>query len=89
MTSPASVTGTIPFKVPGLNKQCVTWYKVFGDLNSDKRPLIALHGGPGVGYVQATNAESCHHFNPKPYLFHISQIRSHNIKFPKSSILFL
>jgi len=52
MTSPKSTTGTIPFKVPGLDKECCTWYKVFGDLKSGVRPLIALHGGPGVGYVQ-------------------------------------
>jgi hypothetical protein len=51
MTSLSSVTGTVPFKVPGVDKECFTWYKIFGDLNSGKRPLIALHGGPGVGYV--------------------------------------
>jgi hypothetical protein len=51
MTSLTSTTGTIPFKVPGLDKECYTWYSVFGDLKSGVRPLIALHGGPGVGYV--------------------------------------
>ncbi|KAL0955742.1 hypothetical protein HGRIS_001958 [Hohenbuehelia grisea] len=25
-----------------------TWYQVTGDLHSGKRPLVALHGGPGV-----------------------------------------
>ncbi|PPQ86687.1 hypothetical protein CVT25_006762 [Psilocybe cyanescens] len=41
-------TGEIPFDVAAAGKPCKTWYKVFGDLNSGKRPLIALHGGPGV-----------------------------------------
>ncbi|TFY59299.1 hypothetical protein EVG20_g7843 [Dentipellis fragilis] len=39
--------GTIPFTVAGETYQ--TWYKVFGDLKNRKhRPLIALHGGPGL-----------------------------------------
>lgn len=41
--------GTIPFEVEGVDKECFTWYKVFGELKSGARPLIALHGGPGVG----------------------------------------
>ena len=30
-----------------------TWYRVIGDLKSDRRPLVLLHGGPGVtsGYL--------------------------------------
>lgn len=39
--------GTTEFKVDGIEKPCKTWYKVFGDLKS-RRPLVALHGGPGV-----------------------------------------
>lgn len=32
-----------------------TWYRVTGDLNSKKKPLFILHGGPGAGhnYVDA------------------------------------
>ncbi|TLD29791.1 proline iminopeptidase [Venturia nashicola] len=50
MTSPSTTTGTVPFKVPGLDRECFTWFKVFGDLGNGVRPLIALHGGPGVGH---------------------------------------
>ncbi|KAE9963042.1 hypothetical protein EG328_011810 [Venturia inaequalis] len=50
MTSPKTTTGTVPFDVPGLGKECFTWFTVFGDLESGIRPLIALHGGPGVGH---------------------------------------
>ena len=25
-----------------------TWYRVTGDIDSGKPPLVALHGGPGV-----------------------------------------
>lgn len=41
--------GRIPFQVDAAGKECFTWFKVFGDLKADTRPLIALHGGPGVG----------------------------------------
>lgn len=40
--------GTIDFAVPGIDQQCKTWYTVFGKLSSSKRPLVILHGGPGV-----------------------------------------
>lgn len=32
----------------GTSKVCHTWYKIYGDLNSGKRPLVVLHGGPGA-----------------------------------------
>lgn len=41
-------TGEVPFDVPAAGKPCKTWYKVFGDLSAGKRPLVTLHGGPGV-----------------------------------------
>lgn len=25
-----------------------TWYKIYGDLKGNIRPLVALHGGPGM-----------------------------------------
>lgn len=40
--------GEIDFHVPAAGKPCKTWYKVFGDLSSGKRPLVLLHGGPGA-----------------------------------------
>ncbi|KAK0216162.1 Alpha/Beta hydrolase protein [Armillaria fumosa] len=38
-------TGTINFKVD--SKVYQTWYKVLGDLDCGKVPLVTLHGGPG------------------------------------------
>jgi proline-specific peptidase len=40
--------GTIDFPVPSISTPCKTWYTIFGDLKSGVRPLICLHGGPGV-----------------------------------------
>lgn len=40
--------GTLDFKVEGIEKPCKTWYIVFGGLDNAKRPLVVLHGGPGL-----------------------------------------
>ena len=41
-----TVTGTVDFDA-GAGKPCQTWYQVYGDLKSDKTPVVAIHGGPG------------------------------------------
>lgn len=43
-------TGKIPFQVPGYEEKGDTVYKLWGDLSSDKVPLICLHGGPGAAH---------------------------------------
>jgi len=43
-----SSTGKIPFAIPGTKQTGETSYKLWGDLESGKVPLICLHGGPGV-----------------------------------------
>ncbi|RDW78500.1 hypothetical protein BP5796_06352 [Coleophoma crateriformis] len=42
--------GTVDFEIASAGKLCQTWYRVFGDLDADatKRPLVAVHGGPGL-----------------------------------------
>ncbi|KAF8153777.1 proline iminopeptidase [Crassisporium funariophilum] len=42
-----TIESEVPLHVPSIAKPCKTWYRVFGDLKSGNRPLIALHGGPG------------------------------------------
>ena len=41
MSTPQVVEGFIPFR------EWQTWYRVTGDLSSDKTPLVVAHGGPG------------------------------------------
>ena len=42
---------TVPFKVPAIfHTDCFTSYKIFGDVSSGVRPLLAIHGGPGSGH---------------------------------------
>ncbi|KAF5342093.1 hypothetical protein D9611_002016 [Ephemerocybe angulata] len=48
MTSANITEGYIDFNVASLSRVCTTWYKIIGDIKSSVRPLIALHGGPGV-----------------------------------------
>ncbi|KAF5347294.1 hypothetical protein D9756_009976 [Leucocoprinus leucothites] len=55
MTVPRDTSSTFPtadgkmsWSVPNAGKECETWYQVFGDLKLGVRPLVVLHGGPGV-----------------------------------------
>ena len=48
MSTAEGTEGTLDFVVPGLEKPCKTWYTVFGSLSKSIRPLVVLHGGPGV-----------------------------------------
>jgi pimeloyl-ACP methyl ester carboxylesterase len=49
MTTPKVSEGTIPFEYEGETLQ--TWYKVVGDVAPrNPRPLVVLHGGPGVSH---------------------------------------
>lgn len=42
------VEGELDFSAPNAGKPCKTWYRIVGDLSSDRTPLIVVHGGPGV-----------------------------------------
>ncbi|KAL7622858.1 hypothetical protein AAE478_006537 [Parahypoxylon ruwenzoriense] len=42
--------GEVAFDAPNAGKPCKTWYKIVGNLESGKSPLVALHGGPGAGH---------------------------------------
>lgn len=58
MTAPKVTEGTVAFKYPTLPKPCETWYKVLGDLSSSssgRRPLVILHGGPGLSHNYLLN----------------------------------
>lgn len=38
----------VDFTPPNAGKPCKTWYTIFGTLSKGIRPLVCLHGGPGV-----------------------------------------
>jgi L-proline amide hydrolase len=40
--------GLLDFEIASIGRTCQTWYKIFGEIKPGVRPLIALHGGPGV-----------------------------------------
>ncbi|KAF8175865.1 proline-specific peptidase [Pholiota molesta] len=60
------IEGEIDFAIPSLGKTCKTWYKIIGDLKPGVRPLVALHGGPGVGseYLEILSDITKKHANP-------------------------
>lgn len=47
--------GLLDFRIPSTGEIGKTWYRIIGQLKPGVRPLIALHGGPGVnsGYLEA------------------------------------
>jgi pimeloyl-ACP methyl ester carboxylesterase len=46
MTAPPSTTGTAPFSIQGYTFS--THYRIFGTIDNAHRPLVVLHGGPGI-----------------------------------------
>ncbi|KAJ7582183.1 proline-specific peptidase [Mycena floridula] len=50
LTDTPSVEGYLDWDYPLAGKPCQTWYKIIGDLAAG-RPLVALHGGPGVNHA--------------------------------------
>ncbi|EKM60681.1 uncharacterized protein PHACADRAFT_83971 [Phanerochaete carnosa HHB-10118-sp] len=49
--APPVTEGEAPFRVPSVDKPCVTWYKIVGDLKTSKKlPLVAVQGGPGFAH---------------------------------------
>lgn len=47
MSPPVFTEGEADFHIVSAGKTCKTWYRIYGDL-SRGRPLVALHGGPGL-----------------------------------------
>jgi len=50
MSSPTTTEGFAPFDAPGAGRPCQTYYKVLGDLTSDKCPVVVINGGPGSSH---------------------------------------
>jgi proline-specific peptidase len=53
MSSPSFIEGEVVFSIPAADRPCKTYYKVYGDL-SKGRPLVGLHGGPGISHEYLT-----------------------------------
>ncbi|KAH7883126.1 proline-specific peptidase [Phlebopus sp. FC_14] len=61
-------TGTVDFKVGDETHQ--TWYKIVGDLQSGKRPLVTLHGGPGMSHVYMISHVKIYAAHDIPVIFY-------------------
>ncbi|KXN87293.1 L-amino acid amidase [Leucoagaricus sp. SymC.cos] len=62
----STTEGTMTRDVPNAGKPCETWYRIYGDLKSGVRPLVVLHGGPGVAseYVSVFSDLTIHNSIP-------------------------
>ncbi|KAJ3752100.1 proline iminopeptidase [Lentinula raphanica] len=73
--------GYIPYIVNGESLQ--TYYKLFGSLDGSKRPLIALHGGPGMSHDYMLPLSDLSHGSfSRPVLFYdqIGSARSSHLQ---------
>ena len=49
-TSIQVTEGSVDFTIPSISTTCNTWYKIVGSLSSGIRPLVVVHGGPGLSH---------------------------------------
>ncbi|KAF9791232.1 Alpha/Beta hydrolase protein [Thelephora terrestris] len=71
MSAGGFTTGEIDFIVPSTGQATKTWYKVYGDLaNRKNRPLVALHGGPGVVHDYMLSLSDLWTKNEIPVIFY-------------------
>ncbi|KAF5381244.1 hypothetical protein D9757_007865 [Collybiopsis confluens] len=63
-----TVTGIANFHYRG--ETFKTWYRVVGDLKNGKRPLIALHGGPGMSHDYILPHTKLHELYGLPVIFY-------------------
>ncbi|KZT08017.1 proline-specific peptidase [Laetiporus sulphureus 93-53] len=64
----ATITGTVDFVVGEETFQ--TWYQVYGDLKSGVRPVITLHGGPGIPHTYMLSHVDLYKLNGIPVIFY-------------------
>ena len=50
MTVPTVVEGHVPYTPATAGKPCQTWFKTVGNMQSGVRPLVIVHGGPGLSH---------------------------------------
>ena len=64
----SETTGKIDFRVGSETFQ--TWYKIFGDPKSGIRPLVVLHGGPGLSHHYVLPFKELHTRFKIPVIFY-------------------
>ena len=63
-----SSSGAAPFVYQGETYR--TWYKVIGDPRSGRRPLVTLHGGPGMSHHYMLPHAQLHALYGVPVVFY-------------------
>ncbi|EJD46609.1 proline-specific peptidase [Auricularia subglabra TFB-10046 SS5] len=62
-------TGELDFDVPAAGKPCKTWYEIHGD-HTAARPLIVLHGGPGIDHHYVAPIARLYHTHGIPVILY-------------------
>ncbi|KZP26593.1 proline-specific peptidase [Athelia psychrophila] len=89
--APSVPDGAVDFDVPSAGKKCATWYKVVGDLaDRTHRPLVVLHGGPGMthGYLTGLSSLASTHNTPIIFYDQLGNGKSTHLPEKKGDIIF-
>jgi proline-specific peptidase len=81
----------VAFDVASAGKSCSTWYKIVGDLpNRTHRPLVVLHGGPGMTheYLTVLSILASTHSIPVIFYDQIGNGRSTHLPEKKGNVTF-
>ena len=62
--------GRASFSYPSLSTPAGTWYQVHGPLDSSTRPIIILHGGPGMTHTYLTYLVHLHTAHNRTVVFY-------------------
>jgi L-proline amide hydrolase len=60
--------GTHHWQAEGVD--VTTWFRVVGDLDADRPPVIVLHGGPGATHDYLTPLAALHDHDERPVVFY-------------------
>ena len=74
MAPATTQTGEIPFSLPGTSTSLKTWYEIHGTLSTLSsplnRPLVVLHGGPGIPHDYLLPLVDLANTYPAPIIFY-------------------
>ncbi|KAI9703438.1 MAG: hypothetical protein M1820_005911 [Bogoriella megaspora] len=82
---PPTAENTTSFYVKSTETECVTWYRLVGDLDSNTTPLILLHGGPGACHEYMLAFSDLYDAHKIPLIFYDMIGNGKSTRFPEKN----
>ena len=70
LAEPTGHEGHVEWTIPSGGQSAKTWYTVYGELSSNKTPLLILHGGPGMPHEHMLSLLDLHTKYSIPLIFY-------------------